>query len=86
MRLDTDYGRPMKPFFIEIQNFWAQADKLGRLIVGHLYDTGFKNIFSIWGISSQTISTHFDTVSPLPLFSIIQPLFLCFLFLLDLFK
>ena len=19
----TDYGRPMKPFFIEIQNFWA---------------------------------------------------------------
>ena len=26
----TDYGRPMKPFFIEIQNFWAWADKLGR--------------------------------------------------------
>ena len=25
-----DYGRPMKPFFIEIQNFWAWADKLGR--------------------------------------------------------
>ena len=24
----TDYGRPMKPFFIEIQNFWAWADKL----------------------------------------------------------
>ena len=22
--------RPMKPFFIEIQNFWAWADKLGR--------------------------------------------------------
>ena len=21
----TDYGRPMKPFFIEIQNFWAWA-------------------------------------------------------------
>ena len=20
---DTDYGRPMKPFFIEILNFWA---------------------------------------------------------------
>ena len=20
----TDYGRPMKPFFIEIQNFWAE--------------------------------------------------------------
>ena len=26
----TDYGRPIKPFFIEIQNFWAWADKLGR--------------------------------------------------------
>jgi hypothetical protein len=26
----TDYGCPMKPFFIEIQNFWALADKLGR--------------------------------------------------------
>ena len=26
----TDYGCPMKPFFIEIQNFWAWADKLGR--------------------------------------------------------
>ena len=26
----TDYGNPMKPFFIEIQNFWAWADKLGR--------------------------------------------------------
>ena len=27
---NTDYGRPMKPFFIKIQNFWARADKLGR--------------------------------------------------------
>jgi hypothetical protein len=26
----------MKPFFIEIQNFWALADKLGRLILEHL--------------------------------------------------
>ena len=26
----TYYGRPMKPFFIEIQNFWAWADKFGR--------------------------------------------------------
>ena len=26
----TDYGRPMKPFFIKIQSFWAWADKLGR--------------------------------------------------------
>jgi hypothetical protein len=26
----TDYGRPMKPFFIEIQNLWAWPDNLGR--------------------------------------------------------
>ena len=25
----TDYRRPMKPFFIEIQNFWAWDNKLG---------------------------------------------------------
>ena len=25
----TDYGRPMKPFFNNIPNFWAWADKLG---------------------------------------------------------
>ena len=54
----------MKPFFIEIQNFWAWADKLGRKLWG------------IWGIFGQTISTHFGTVSPLSTFSIIQPLFL----------
>ena len=39
----TDYGRPMKPFFIEIQTFWAWADKF----------------WGIWGIFGQTISTHF---------------------------
>ena len=26
-----DYGHPMKPFSIEIHNFWAWADKLGHL-------------------------------------------------------
>ena len=30
MGMNTDYGRPMKRFFIEIPNFWAWADKLGR--------------------------------------------------------
>ena len=30
MAVLTDNGRPMKPFFIEMQNFWAWADKLGR--------------------------------------------------------
>ena len=59
--VSTDYGRPMKPFFIEIPNFCAWADKLGR---------------GIWGIFGRTISTHLGTVSPMSMFSIIQPLFL----------
>ena len=54
------YRRPMKPLFIEIQNFWAWADKF----------------WGIWGIFGQTISTHFGTVSPLSMLSINQPLFL----------
>ena len=32
--------------------------------------------WSIWGILGQTISTHFGTVSPLSMFSIIPPVFL----------
>ena len=32
--------------------------------------------WGIWGIFGQTISTHFGTVSPWSMFSIIQPLFL----------
>ena len=32
--------------------------------------------WGVWGIFSQTNSTHFGTVSPLSMFSIIQPLFL----------
>ena len=31
-----DNGRPVKPFFIEVQNFWACTDKLVRYILGHL--------------------------------------------------
>ena len=34
--LNTNYGRPMKPFFIKIPNFWAWTDNLGRYILGHL--------------------------------------------------
>ena len=50
----TDYGRPMKPFFIKIQKVWAWADKF----------------WGIWGIFSQTISTHFGTEGPyFPLFN-----------------
>jgi hypothetical protein len=55
----------MKPFFIQIQNFWAWADKLGRQI-------GQTN----WADKSRTISTHFGTVNLLSMFTIIQPLFL----------
>ena len=29
---NMDYRCPMKPFFIEIQNFWALADKLGTIL------------------------------------------------------
>ena len=27
---NTDYGHPVKHFFIKIPNFWAWADNLGR--------------------------------------------------------
>ena len=54
----------MKPFFIEIQNFWVgQTDWADKF-------------WGIWGIFGQTISTHFCTVNLLFIFSIIQPLFL----------
>ena len=35
-----------------------------------------ENFWGIWDIFDQTISTHFDTVSPLSMFSLIQALFL----------
>ena len=59
----TDYGHPMKPFFIEIQNFWAWTDKMCKF-------------WGICGIFGQFISTHFGTVSSLSIFSITEPLFL----------
>ena len=31
MHENTDYGRPMKPFFIKIRNIRPWADNLGRL-------------------------------------------------------
>ena len=54
----------MKPGFIEIPNFWAWADNLAE------------NFGGISGIFGQIISTYFGTVSPLSMFSIIQPSFL----------
>jgi hypothetical protein len=62
MSKTTDYGRPMKPFFIEISNFWAWAEA--------------DNFWGIWGIFGQFISTHFGTVSLLSMLSINQALFL----------
>ena len=47
----TDYGRPMKPFFIKILNFWAWADKI-------LHDA----ILGNWGIFDQLLSTHYSTM------------------------
>ena len=35
-RFISDYGRPMKTFFIEVPNFWVWADKLGKCILRYL--------------------------------------------------
>ena len=60
--ITTDYGCPI--FSLKSRTFG-----LGQ--------TNWANKFwGIWGIFGQTISTHFGAVSPLPMFSIIQPLFL----------
>jgi hypothetical protein len=59
----TDYGRPML-FSLKFRTFW-----LGQ--------TNWEDEFlGIWGTFDQIISTHFGTMSPLSMFSIIQPLFL----------
>ena len=64
MTANKDYGRTMKHFSLKSRIFGLgqtnQADKF----------------WGIWGIFCQTISTHFGRVSPLSMFSIIQPLFL----------
>ena len=57
----TDYGQPERAFFQKPQTF-----RLGQ--------TNWVDKF--WGIFGQTISIHFGIVSPLSMFSIIQPLFL----------
>ena len=60
----TDYGCPMKPFFIEIPNFG-----LGQTIWTDKF-------WGIWGIFGRFISKHFGTESSLFMFSINQPIFL----------
>ena len=58
----TDYGRPLKPFFIKILNLGRQFGQLnfGAFVV----------------FSANFINTQFGTVIPLSMFSINQPLFL----------
>ena len=60
----TDWGRPMKQFFIKIKNFWAWADKVSKLILGHLVYFWPKYQHPFWYSES------------LVMFFIIQPLFL----------
>ena len=47
----TDYGRPMKPFFIKIPNFGAWTDKIwgifGQFISTHLGTVSPLSMFSI---------------------------------------
>jgi hypothetical protein len=59
----TDYGRPMKPFFIELLGLGKQIGQIN---------------FRAFGVISAeiSVSTHFGTESPLSIFSIIQPLYL----------
>jgi hypothetical protein len=54
----------MKPFSLKSRTF------------GRGQTNWADQFWGIWGIFGQTISTHFDTVSPLSIFSIIPPLFL----------
>ena len=57
----TDYGHPMKPFFIKAPNFWTWADNLACRFWG------------ILGIFEKFINTHFGTVNPLSMFSVRCP-------------
>ena len=42
-----------------------------KLFKGGNYMRKYGKFFCIWGIFGQTVSTHFGTVSPLSIFSII---------------
>ena len=61
----TDYGRPTKPFFIEIPNLKGLGRQIEQIIWG---------AFGVF--SGGFISTHFGTESSLSMFSINQPLLL----------
>ena len=51
-KFDRDYGRPMKPFFIEIPIFG-----LGQTIWANKF-------WGIWGIFDRFISADFGTAAP----------------------
>ena len=67
MPLRTDFGHPDRAFFPKSQTFGLGQTNWAK---------NFRNFGGIWGIFGQTINTHFGTVSPLSMFSIIQPIFL----------
>ena len=61
--------------------FQTARIKVIKIIKGAFFNKipnfcAWANKLDIWGIFGRTISTHFGTVSPLSMFSIIQPLFL----------
>ena len=56
--VNTDYGRPMKPFSLKSRTFGLEQIIWADRFIG------------IWGIFYRFISTHFGTVSPLSMFSI----------------
>ena len=57
-----DHGRPMKPFFNEIQNFWAWSGKLGKQFGGHLgyFQTIHQRPF--WYSESVVHVFHYSTI------------------------
>ena len=67
----TDYGRQMKPFFIEIPNFWVWTD--GRYILG---DLGFISTYfgtvsplSLFSINQPLFLQETEPLYPNPKYS-----------------
>ena len=56
----------MKPFFIEIQYFWAWADNLGRWIVGHLgyFRPNYRSQHPFW-YSESLVHYFYKKTEPL---------------------
>jgi hypothetical protein len=59
----TDYGRPIKPFLIEIQKFWAWGifGIFGQTISTHFGTVSFLSMFSIiQPLFSQKLSLYIN--------------------------